>query len=179
VARPALHAWTDDDPLRLVEQTVAANDADPKALACYGLLVRPAPTPDAAEAVWLRFVEGRPVSAVTTAFLAWCCARLAAAGTHTLVLIWDNAGWHISGEVRRWIRAHNQRAHRQGGVRLVPCLLPTKSPWLNPIEPKWVHGKRRVVEPARLLTAAELEERVWAAFACSRCDHLTIPKEVA
>jgi hypothetical protein len=28
------------------------------------------------------------------------------------------------------------------------------SPWLNPIEPKkWVHGKRKVVEPDGLLTA--------------------------
>jgi hypothetical protein len=106
-------------------------------------------------------------------------ARLAALGTRTLVLVWDHAGWHISQDVRRWLREHNQRAHRERGVRLVPCLLPTKSPWLNPIEPKWVHGKRRVVEPARLLTARELEDRICAAFACPRCDHLAIPKEVA
>ena len=85
----------------------------------------------------------------------------------------------MSQEVRRWLREHNQRAHREGGVRIVPCLLPTKSPWLNPIEPKWVHGKRRVVEPTRLLTAAELEDRVCAAFACPLADHLAIPKEVA
>ncbi len=176
VAQPALHAWADDAPWRLVAQAVADGDPDPKALACYGLLVRPAP--DAAEAVWLRFVEGRPVSPITTQFLAWCGDRLAAQGVTTLVLVWDNAGWHISHEVRRWLREHNQRAHREGGVRLVPCFLPTKSPWLNPIEPKWGHGKRRIVEPARLLTAAELEDRVCAAFACPRCDHLVIPKEV-
>jgi transposase len=176
LARPALHAWTEAAPLRLVEQSVAKGDPDPKALACYGLLVR---SEDAApEAVWLRFVAGRPVSPLTTAFLEWCCARLAATGTRTLVLIWDNAGWHVSKEVRTWLRKHNQRAHREGGVRLVPCLLPTKSPWLNPIEPKWVHGKRRIVEPARLLTAREVEERVCAAFGCPLCDHLAIPKEV-
>jgi hypothetical protein len=177
VAHPALHAWADGAPRRLVAQTVAAADPDPKALAGYGLLVRPAAaTP---EEIWLRFVDGRPVSAVTTAFLAWCCERIAAQGAATLVLIWDNASWHVSGEVRRWLRAHNQRAHREGGVRIVPCRLPTKSPWLNPIEPKWVHGKRRVVEPARLLTAQEVEHRVCAAFACPRCDHLAIPQEVA
>jgi hypothetical protein len=28
----------------------------------------------------------------------------------------------------------------------VSCLLPKHSPWLNAIEPKWVHGKRKVVE---------------------------------
>jgi transposase len=180
LARPALHAWTADDPLRLVEQTVADDDPDPKALACYGLLLRPHSAAEAvAEEVWLRFVAGRPISAITTAFLEWCCARLAATGITTLVLVWDNAGWHVSQAIRRWLRTHNQRVHREGGVRLIPCFLPTKSPWLNPIEPTWVHGKRRVVEPARLLTAAELEERVCAAFGCPVCDHLTIPKEVA
>ena len=130
------------------------------------------------EAVWVRFVDGRPVSAVTTAFLDWSCARVGAQGVTTLVLVWDNAPWHVSQEVRRWLRDHNQRVHREGGVRLVPCFLPTKSPWLNPIEPHWVHGKRRVVEPARLLTAAELEARVCAAFHCPVFDHLAIPKEV-
>ena len=177
VARPALHAWTDRAPPRLVEQIVPKDDPDPRALACYGLLVRP--RDDAPEAVWLRFVDGRPVSALTTQFLAWCCDQLAVTDITTLVLIWDNASWHISQKVRRWLRAHNQRVHRDGGVRLVPCFLPTKSPWLNPIEPKWVHGKRRVVEPARLLTARELEERICAAFAWPRSDHLAIPKEVA
>jgi transposase len=181
LAQPALHAWSEAEPLRLVEQTVAKDDPGPKALACYGVLVRPGrAAPDGtAEAVWLRFVAGRPVSPLTTAFLAWCCDRLAATGVTTLVLVWDNAGWHVSKEVRRWLRDHNQRVHREGGVRIIPCFLPTKSPWLNPIEPRWVHGKRRVAEPARLLTADELEERVCAAFDCPVSDHLAIPKEVA
>jgi hypothetical protein len=180
VARPALHAWTDGAAPRLVEQVVADDDPDPNALACYGLLVRPAATrPATAEELWLRFVDGRPVSAITIAFLSWCCARLAAAGVLGLILVWDNAGWHISYEVQRWLRAHNQEVHRTGGVRLVPCPLPTKSPWLNPIGPKWVHGKRRVVEPARLLTAQELEDRIGAACGCPLTPHLTIPQEVA
>ena len=176
VARPALHTWTDGDPLRLIEQTVAKADPDTKALACYGLLLH---QPEARETFWVRFVEGRPVSALTTQFLEWCCGRLAATGTTTLVLVWDNAGWHLSTQVRRWLREHNQRAHREGGVRLVPCWLPTKSPWLNPIEPHWVHGKRRILEPARLLTGREVEERVCAAFGCPLSDPLTIPQEVA
>jgi transposase len=155
LARPALHTWTDGEaPLRLVEQTVPDDDPDPKALACYGLLLRQDGAVDpAGDEVWLRFVDGRPVSALTTQFLAWCCDRLAAAGHTTLLLVWDNASWHVSGVVRTWLRDHNQRVQREGGVRIVPCFLPRKSPWLNPIEPKWVHAKRRVVEPARLLTA--------------------------
>jgi hypothetical protein len=35
LAQPHLHAWAEaDEPLRLVEQTVAPTDPDPKALAC-------------------------------------------------------------------------------------------------------------------------------------------------
>jgi len=62
---------------------------------------------------------------------------------------------------------------REGkGVRIVACPLPTKSPWLNSIEPKWMHGKRRIIEPARLLTAAEVAERVCLCFDCLHEPHL-------
>jgi hypothetical protein len=57
--------------------------------------------------------------------------------------------------------------------------LPTKSPWLNPIEPKWIHGTRQVLEAERVLTARELAERVCAAFGCPYEDHLTLPQQVA
>ncbi len=35
-------------------------------------------------------------------------------------------------------------------MRIVVCQLPVKSPWLNRIEPHWIHAKRAVVEPAGL-----------------------------
>jgi hypothetical protein len=57
-------------------------------------------------------------------------------------------------------------------VRILPFLLPTQSPWLNPIEPKWVHGKRNVVEYEGLLTAQQLAERICAYFGCSYEPHL-------
>jgi hypothetical protein len=123
-------------------------------------------------AVLLRFVDGRPVSHVPTAFRAWLCQRLAAERKRVLVLIWDNASWHIRREVRTWIRAHNQKTKRHGGVRLLTCRVPIKSPWLNPIEPHWVHGKRAIVEPARLLTAAEIINRVCEYFGCAPMEHL-------
>ena len=192
LAQPALHTWAaPDQPVRLVEQVIAKDDPDPKALACYGLLVRGvAPASGQAAGTWLRFVAGRPVSARTIEFLAWCCRQLAAAGKEALLLVWDNASWHGSRAVRQWVRAHNRqvKATRQG-VRILPCYLPSKSPWLNPIEAKWAHGKRRVVEPARLLTAAELRTRLCAAFDCPEADllglpdprdtHLVIPEQVA
>jgi hypothetical protein len=181
VAHPAVRAWAPTgQPLRLVEQAVAKGE--PHALACYGLLARwwEAPAADPAEALWLRFVDGRPVSGVTTQFVDWCGARLAAAGKTALLLVWDNASWHLSGEVQGWIADHNRQVKADGtGVRIVACPLPTQSPWLNPIEPKWVHGKKRVVEPARLLTAGELEDRVYHALGADHADHLTMPKKVA
>jgi hypothetical protein len=181
LARPALHAWAEAGrSLRLVEQAVSDDAPDPKALACYGLLVRHFAALRREEAVWLRFVDGRPISAATIQFLTWCCARLEAAGAEALLLVWDNAGWHVSHAVRDWIRRHNRRVRQdRRGVRLVVCCLPTKSPWLNPIEPKWVHGKRKVVEPDRLLTSRELAERVCAAFDCAHEPHLTMLNDVA
>jgi DDE superfamily endonuclease len=170
VKQPSLHTWT-DEPTRLVEQSVANDDPDPKALACYGLFLRPAG--DDPEELWLRFVDGRPVSGITTQFLADCCARLAARGKRALLLVWDNASWHISKQVKGWIREHNRQVKQDGrGVRILACQLPVKAPWLNPIEPKWVHGKRAIVEPARLLSAAQLEERICSYFGCHRQDHL-------
>ena len=183
VAQPAVRAWTaTGQPLRLVERAVARGD--PKAIACYGVLVRwwenPAADDDPTEALWLRFVDGRPVSGVTTRYLAWCCAKLAATAKTALLLVWDNASWHISREVAGWIAAHN-RAVKAGdaAVRIVPCPLPIKSPWLNPIEPKWVHGKQRIAEPTRLLTMEELETRVYDALGADHTDHLLMPEKAA
>jgi hypothetical protein len=60
LARPALHSWSEaGEPLRLIEQSVAKDDPDPKAVSCYGLYV------PGLEKVWVRFVDGRPVSSIT------------------------------------------------------------------------------------------------------------------
>jgi len=162
--------------LRLLPRSVAKDDPEPKAISCYGLYL-----PQLDE-TWLRFVDGRPVSSITTQFLSWCCEKLEALGKKVLLLIWDNASWHVSKEFRRWLGKHNRRVKESGGeagVRIVSCLLPKQSPWLNAIEPKWVHGKRKVVEPDGLLGAYELAERVCGVFGCPHYEHLTIPQEVA
>src|SRR5215831_847849 len=179
LAQPNQHAWTEADAkYKLQELTLPLDDPDPKALACYGLLVRP--EPQQAEQMWLRFVAGRPVSALTIEFLAWCSAQLAAQGFTALLLIWDNASWHRSQAVRHWLRQHNHQVKRGAeGGRIVVCHLPSKSPWLNSIEPKWVHGKRAVSEPDRLLSADELAARVYAYYSCKPEAHLGMPKKVA
>jgi hypothetical protein len=166
----------------LEEKVVAKDDPDPTAVACYGLLVRATATTP--EQIWLRFAPGQPVSALTTQFLEWCSERLAAQGTRALLMVWDNASWHKSQMVRSWLRAHNRQVKAEGrGVRIVSCLLPgtlrVKSPWLNPIEPKWVHGKRAVLEPARVLTKQELADRVCAYYGCAHDAHLSLPEKAA
>lgn len=160
LAQPSLHSWTPKEPLRLVERTADKTDPDPKALACYGLLR------DDTDQMLLRFVQGRPVSQVTEDFLAWVCRRLAAEGQAALLLVWDNAPWHVSQRVRAWIKGHNRRAKQEGGVRILACFLPIKSPWLNAIEPKWVHGKKAIAEPERKLTAQETKDRVCDYYGC-------------
>lgn len=170
-----LHSsWSEEGkPLRLIQQSVAKDDSEPKAISCYGLYL-----PEIGD-TWLRFVDGRPVSSITTQFLSWSCQKLEALGKKILLVIWDNASWHISKEVRRWLGKHNRRVKQSGeGVRIVSCLLPKQSPWLNAIEPKWIHGKRKVVEPNGLLGAYELAERVCRSFGCPHYEHLSIPQEV-
>jgi hypothetical protein len=86
----------------------------------------------------------------------------------------------ICREVRRWLGSHNREVKESAeGVRIVSCLLPKQSPWLNAIEPKWVDGKRKVVEPYRLLGAYELAERVCRVFDCPHYEHLSIPENAA
>jgi hypothetical protein len=174
LAQPGLHAWTDGEPLRLVERTTDRTDPDPKALSCYGLLRADT------GGMLLRFVDGRPVSQVTEDFLAWLCVRLGAEGKTALLLVWDNASWHVSQRVRSWIKGHNQRAKAEGVVRIVSCPLPIKAPWLNPIEPKWAHGKKAIVEPDRLLSSHEVKTRVCAYYHCEHEEHLkqvVVPKK--
>jgi DDE superfamily endonuclease len=175
LALPTLNAWSEEaDPLRLVQRSVAKDDPEPKAISCYGLYL-----PEIGE-MWLRFVDGRPVSSITTQFLEWGLEKLEEMGKKVLLLIWDNASWHLSKEVRRWLGSHNRRVKENAeGVRIVSCPLPKRSPWLNAIEPKWVHGKRKVVEPDGLLGAYELAERVCGAFGCPHHEHLTVPQQVA
>jgi len=177
LALPTLSSWTEEGkPLRLIQQSVAKDDSSEatKAISCYGLYL------PGLEETWLRFADGRPVSSITTQFLSWCAEKLEAVGKKVLVLIWDNASWHTSKEVRRWLGKHNRCVKESGkGVRIVSCFLPKQSPWLNAIEPKWVHGKRKVVEPDRLLGTYELADRVCGVFGCPHYEHLSIPQGVA
>src|SRR5262245_14861337 len=164
LAQPDLHAWAGDEPMRLLPNERGGGK---EALACYGLLRAET------DAMRLRFVEGRPVSQVTEDFLGWLCGLFAKEGKKVFVLVWDNAAWHVSKRVRRWIGEHNRRVKREGGCKIRVCGLPVKAPWLNPIEPKWLHGKRAIVEPDRKLSAAEVKQRVHQHYGCEAHEPLT------
>jgi hypothetical protein len=144
---PHLHAWSEpDQPPQLLEKEVPNNEVE--ALACYGLWL------PAQSGMLLRFVEGRPTSGVTVEYLDWVSEELGRIGKRPLLLVWDNAAWHMSREVRAWIKAHNRKV-RQGskeGVRLVVCHLPKRASWLNPIEPKWLHGSAPSPSPEKSRT---------------------------
>jgi hypothetical protein len=80
VTQPNCHPWTDAKPLRLIQHEPERHDPEPKAVVCYGLLGADT------QGMLLRFVDGRPVSAVTTQFLAWLTAWLAAEGKTATVM---------------------------------------------------------------------------------------------
>lgn len=166
LAQPDLFAWAADDPLRLRPNPKPTKGDGPQAVACYGVLRADT------DAMMLRFVTGRPVSQVTEDFLDWVCATLAGEGKKVFVLVWDNAAWHVSKRVTAWIAAHNDRVGRDGGCAIRVCGLPVKAPWLNRIEPKWMHGKRAIVEPDRKLSADEVKERVFTHFGCTPTEPL-------
>ena len=165
-AQPQIHSWCEQASLRLVEQVKAKTDAERNAFACYGLYL------PHENQMLLRFVAERPISEVTCHYLDWVATQHAARDKRALILIWDNASWHTSQRVRQWIKQHNQRVKREGGCRLLVFYLPTKSPWLNAIEPKWVHGKRAVVEPDRALSVAELIQRICEYYDCEKLEPL-------
>lgn len=82
-ALPTLNAWSEDgEPLRLIQRSVAKDDPEPKAISCYGLYL-----PELDGQTWLRFVDGRPVSCVTTQFLGWCAEKLEEMGKKVFLLI--------------------------------------------------------------------------------------------
>ena len=81
------------------------------------------------------------------------------------MIIWDRATWHKSKRLKTWVHSYNRQAKKEpDGVRLLLCLLPSKSPWLNPMEPIWLHAKRKVSEPDGDLSVKVLKQRLCTVF---------------
>lgn len=155
-------------------------DQTPKAVACYGVYAPDAPPHlragfgPSCPPMLVRFCQGRPTSALTVAFLDDLLSKAASAGARAVALVWDNASWHLSREVSAWVRGHNRHTKRTGqGTRLLVCPLPSRSPWLNRIEPKWMHAKRAVCEPQTVLTGEQLAKRVCRYYTNQQHEWLT------
>ena len=168
LALPTLSSFSEQGkPLRLVQQSVAKDDPDPKAISCYGLYL------PHLDQTWLRFVDGRPVSSITRQFLRWCAEKLEGIGKKVLLLIWDNASWHVSKETRRWLGKHNRR----GGLhpqRRAQARSSTSPPSPPPYSPKLIDGE--VFSEGRSLplccgthTALEHIHSPMTGVSCLRC----------
>jgi hypothetical protein len=157
-AQPQAHAWAEvGEELRLVQREPKRGEHD-KALACFGAVRQDT------DEVLLYFSDGQPNSLQMWLFIIGLLAVARAEGKQVLVIIGDNATWHKSADIRRWIRAYNRAAKTAGEPRLLTHLLPVKRPWLNPIEPRWVHAKRGVCEPDGELTPTVLRSRLCVHF---------------
>jgi hypothetical protein len=157
-AQPQAHAWAEPgEELHLIQREPKRAETD-KALACFGAVRH-----DNA-AVLLHFSAGQPNSLQMWLFIIGLLAVARAEGKQVLVIIWDNASWHKSAAIRRWTRAYNRAAKVAGEPRLLTHLLPVKSPWLNPIEPRWLHAKRGVCEPDDDLAPSVLRSRLCTHF---------------
>ncbi len=158
-AQPMVKTWAErDQPLRLAERTPSAQASD-NALACYGAWC------DATRQVYLHCTWGQPDREATIDYLQRWLALARGRRKQYLVIVWENASWHLSCTVRAWLKSYKQQAKTTGDVRFLVCSLPSKSPWLNPIEPPWTHAKRQTLDPSPLpLPPHQLRHRLFQYF---------------
>lgn len=157
-AQPNASGWAEKGaPLRFIQRTPPPKEPD-KALACFGAVRQDN------QQTYLYFADGQPNSENMWLFIIALLALARHEAKKVVVLLWDNASWHKSQRIRQWIRDYNQQAKRSGEPRLLTWLLPLQSPWLNPIEPRWIYAKRAVCEPEGELPAAELKRRLTVHF---------------
>lgn len=157
-AQVGLHTWAAAHQAeRLVQREPGPKD-QPKALACVGAVCQ------TTGRRYVYFCDGQPNTEKIILLLKRLLAIARDQGKRVLAIFWDQASWHKSKKLKRWLRAHNRQAKQHGDVRLLTLLLPTKSPWLNSMEAHWVHAKRKVAEFDGKLPLAMLKRRLCAHF---------------
>jgi len=148
-------AWAhQDEPLRVIKRW--NEEVDTTALF--------ATLDDETQEAFLRWAEGQPNSEEMVRFLEALVAHWTQKGKRFIVLFWDKASWHTSGRTQRWIRAYNRRAKEKGLTRLIVCTLPTRSPWLMPLESIFGWTKHQVLGDRIFETITELQEAVECHF---------------
>lgn len=148
-------AWVAKDvPLRVAQRW--SEEVDTTAL--YAAL------DDESQEAFLRWATGQPDSEETVRFLDALMAHCTQHGLRFIVLIWDKASWHTSKRTQGWIRAYNRRAKEEARTRLLVCQLPTRSPWLMPLEPIFGWTKHQVLGGRLFQTVAQLQAAVELHF---------------
>jgi transposase len=115
---------------------------------------------DETQEAFLRWAQGQPDSEQTIHFLEALMVHWTQQGKRFIVLFWDRAPWHTSAKTRRWIRVYNQRAKQEGLTRLIICSLPSRSPWLMPLESIFGWTKHQILGGRVFNTVAELRAAV-------------------
>jgi transposase len=148
-------AWAAKDaPLRVAQRWSEKVDTT----ALYAAL------DDKSQEAFLRWATGQPNSEETVQFLEALMAHCTQNGLRFIVLIWDKASWHTSKRTQGWIRAYNRRAKEESLTRLIVCQLPTRSPWLMPLEPIFGWTKHQVLGDRLFETVAQLQAAVERYF---------------
>jgi hypothetical protein len=80
-------------------------------------------------------------------------------GKRFIVLFWNKASWHTSHRTQEWIRTYSRRAKQEGLTWLIVCRLPTRSPWLMPLESIFGWIKHHILGNRFFQTVAELQAR--------------------
>jgi transposase len=119
---------------------------------------------DESQEAFLHWATGQPDSEETVQFLEALMTHCTQNGLRFIVLTWDKASWHTSKRTRNWIRAYNRRAKEKPCTRLIVCQLPTRSPWLMPLEPIFGWTKHQVLGGRLFQTVAQLQAAVERYF---------------
>ena len=148
-------AWAaKDTPLRVAQRWSEKVDTT----ALYAAL------DDKSQEAFLRWATGQPDSEETVGFLEALMAHCTQNGLRFIVLIWDKAPWHTSKRTQGWIRAYNRRAKEEDRTRLIVSQLPTRSPWLMPLEPIFGWTKHQVLGGRLFQTVGQLQAAVESYF---------------
>ena len=115
---------------------------------------------DETQQAFLRWADGQPNSERTIQFLEALMDHWSQIGKRFIVLFWDKASWHTSKRTTEWIRTYNRRAKQEGLTRLIVCRLPTRSPWLMPLESIFGWTKHQILGNRFFETVAELQAAV-------------------
>ena len=119
---------------------------------------------DETQQSFLQWADGQPNSERMIQFLEALMAHWTQKKKRFIVLFLDKASFHTSYRTRNWIREYNRQAKQKSLTRLIICKLPTRSPWLMPLESIFGWVKHQVLGDRLFDTVAELQKAAESHF---------------